>query len=142
MDWPALLDIASHIGAQSPDPSRKNGALILVDGAVVASGYNRLPDGVLDSPARWVRPAKYWYVEHAERDAIYLAVRRGAPLVGATLVCPWAACADCARALIGVGISVLVRDPRRLIDYDPYWTAEIRVGDIMLREAGVQIIDV
>lgn len=141
MDWAALLAQADELARHSEDPSRKNGALIVKDGTIVSSGINRLPDGVVSSPARWVRPAKYHFVEHAERDALYDAARRGITLGGATMVCPWAACADCARAIIALGISVLVRSRTRLMVNDPLWTPQIRAGDAMLHEAGVEVMD-
>jgi dCMP deaminase len=56
---------------------------------------------------RWERPAKYQWVEHAERNAIYNAARMGIPLKGCTAYITLAPCADCTRALIQAGISAV-----------------------------------
>lgn len=93
----------------STDPSTQNGA-VLVDytHAVVARGANHFPVGVRETPERWERPAKYQYVEHAERNSIFDAARRGVGTNGLVMYCPWFACSDCARAIIQAGISEVV----------------------------------
>ena len=78
--------------------------------------------------------------EHAERWAILDAARRGKKLDGCIMVAAWASCHDCARAIIWSGIRVLIR--HSIIQHDsPNWRESCTVGDAMLREAGVEIID-
>lgn len=124
---------ACKLAAHSPDPRTQNGAVVI--GSHSAFGgvaNNAWPLGVWGT---WERPAKYLYVEHAERAAIYQAARYGVPLVGGTMYCTWAACADCARAIISCGIVRLIvlaggETPDR-------WSESVRIGDEMLADAGV-----
>lgn len=127
----------------SPDPSTQNGAL-LVDfnssskGIVVASAVNRFPDGVDFVNERTVAPLKYEYFEHAERNVIYDAAKNGIATHGLTMYCAWAACADCARAIIQSGIAVLVRHDCAGASHGK-WADSIARADGMLQEAGVVV---
>lgn len=127
----------------SPDPSTQNGALLVsASGRVIARGCNRFPAGVAYTTARWERPAKYQFIEHAERVVVYATARLGEPADGATLYCPWFACADCARAIIEAGIVRCVGLPMPLDQTHQRWAASCDAGDDMLREAGVEIVRV
>ena len=137
----AAMESARRLAQYSPDPSRKNGAVLLDrEFRLVSTGINTFPINVESRPERWERPTKYLYVEHAERNAIYEAARHGVCSNYGTLVCLWAACADCARAIIQAGLVRLVRE-RYASSTDDRWNASILAGDEMLREAGVEIID-
>lgn len=60
------------------------------------------------------------------------------------MICPWAACADCARAVVLAGIDVLVRhaiNPDLNGEAQERWRASIADGDTILREGGVRVID-
>ena len=93
----------------SKDPSTKVGAVIVKDRRVISTGYNGPPRGVLDHiPYRNERPEKYFWYEHAERNAIYNAAAFGMALAGATIYCFWMPCHDCARAIIQSGIVEIV----------------------------------
>jgi dCMP deaminase len=56
--------------------------------------------------ARWERPQKYEYVEHAERNAVYNAARIGVSLLGCRAYLNWEPrpCVDCCKAFIQAGI--------------------------------------
>src|ERR1039457_2884604 len=106
----AAMHEAMEAATHSPDPSTQSGAVVmLADGQVVAADYNRFPVGVTESKERWERPLKYRFIEHAERNVIFQAARKGIKTEGATLVCPWSACSDCARAVVEAGFTTLVR---------------------------------
>lgn len=100
----------------SKDDSTRVGALILGRDSyeVRSCGYNGMPRGCDDSnPARLVRPEKYLWFEHAERNAIYNAARVGTALAGGILVSTFFPCQDCARAAVQSGLSgVLTVEPR------------------------------
>ena len=66
-----------RVKKRSKDPSTKTGAVILekYSGALISIGYNDLPEGVEDTDQRRQRPNKYLFTEHAERNAIYSALR-------------------------------------------------------------------
>ena len=135
-----LMRLAYRQAILSPDPSTQNGALLaLPDGTPIAGtgARNQFPEGVIETPERWRRPDKYRWVEHAERGALYAAARRGIRTEGLTLICPWAACADCARAMVMAGVVRLVR--RAVVDEIGRWRESIEVGDTILLEAGVVI---
>jgi dCMP deaminase len=142
---PFYLRGALDFARQSSDPSTQNGAILVTpaygrDGFPIAQGYNTLPTGVRDQSDRWLSPAKYKFVEHAERNAIYEAARLGFATHGAVMFCPWAACSDCARAIIQAGIKVLVRCPSSMPA--EHWAEDILLGDLMMTEAGVRITEV
>ncbi len=133
------LKLAIQIGTWSKDPSRGVGCVIVgSSNQILSSGYNGFARGVNDhEESRNKRPAKYDWTEHAERNAIYNAARTGVALEGATIYLPWFPCAACSRAIVQVGINVLVAI-RPAAD-DPQWADQFEVSEIMLREAGVQI---
>ena len=90
-DEAILLAIARRAAEDSPDRSRKVGAVI-VDalGDIVSVGCNTLPQGVEHSDEFLSRPAKYDWTEHAERNAIFdVAKSLGKSTDGCTMVLPW-----------------------------------------------------
>lgn len=132
---------------ESPDLSTQNGAIIVDQNGslVIGMGVNKLPAGVAVSEKRLQRPDKYLFTEHAERNAIFSAAYNGRRCRNATMFACWAACADCARAIINSGITTLVRHDdatRRATMPGKDWTETINVADVMLMEAGVQILEV
>ena len=107
------LPIAEAVAMLSKDGT-KVGAVILGPNYEVRSlGYNGAPRGCdADEDHRLERPEKYWWMEHAERNAIYNAARVGTPLAGSTLVCTHHPCMDCARAIVQAGVKhVVTRQP-------------------------------
>jgi dCMP deaminase len=137
--------MAYMLAIQSPDPSTQNGAILAAgwdDGPpVMATGScNEFPRGVKYTDARWERPTKYAVIEHAERNAILAAARFGIRTDSLKLVCPWAACADCARAIIQAGISTLITHKQAADQNTPRWTESIAIAFEMLSEAGVEVI--
>ena len=139
-----FLRDAYKVALLSPDPSTQNGA-ILTDacGDVIARSCNRFPYGVNLSDERLERPLKYEMIEHAERNAIFMAARAGCRTLGSVLYCPWAACADCARAIIQAGVYRLVRHKdATLRRAGRNWDGSISIADQMLTEAGVIITDI
>lgn len=144
--WQKELATVYQAAAESPDPSTQNGAVLVhpIAGQVfVTLACNTFPPGVMATDDRLERPAKYAYIEHAERRAIYSAARFGFGTSGLTMVAAWAACADCARAIVQAGIIRLVRHwPPPQDQASARWRASTEMGDIILGECGVEIIDV
>jgi dCMP deaminase len=127
----------------STDPSTQNGAILVNPhtGFIVSHGANHFPRCVKETPERWERPLKYSYVEHAERNCIYLAAQMGVPTNGIIMYCPWFACADCARAIIQAGIAEVVGHDYNQdgsVGSSSRWTDSVEIGDQMLTEAGVK----
>lgn len=142
------MRLAYRQALMSPDPSTQTGAVIINPmGNVIGLGFNGYPNGVHHRDERLVRPLKYQVIEHAERNAIFNAGVAGASCAEATMVALWAACPDCARAIIQSGIT-------RLVTHSYYrdfalastkadrrnWDAEIDIAFVMLEEAGVEVV--
>jgi dCMP deaminase len=132
---------AAYLAAKqySDDPDTQNGAvLVSLDPEKPAiEGANGFPLGMVGTPERLQRPAKYLYIEHAERGVIYEAAALGIPTSGATLYCPWFACVDCARAIIQAGIRRVVGHQDMLDKTPDRWQESIAQANAMLDEAKV-----
>lgn len=120
----------------SDDPKRKVGCVFVRAGEVVCAGANRLSPGVRARPGRLESPGKRVWIEHAERDAVYLAGQTGTSLAGTTCYLPWFPCADCARALIAAGVRELVAKPYGNADAEKWGFREV---EDLLREGGVYV---
>lgn len=148
IDQRAMLVRAYKCALGSPDPRTQNGAVLTLGDLIIAQSCNTLPRGVGNDPARLEPPAKYEFIEHAERNAIYAAARTRGTL-GSTMYCAWAACADCARAIIQAGVYKLVRHHDATVHGSApiaggasHWNDSISTADLMMREAGIEIIDI
>lgn len=140
--WRDLLAAACDFAQRSPDQSTQNAA-VLCNGLTPLQwtwAVNEFPRGVISKDERWERPQKYEWVEHAERNSIFAAAQQGIATAGLTMVCPWAACSDCARAVIQAGITRLVTMRPRQEDTHARWDASISIAMLMLAEAGVEVI--
>lgn len=141
MFWKALLKMAYEKAKESKDPSTQNAALLVNDtGRVLVADINRFPESVITNKERWERPLKYKFVEHAERNVCYISAKQGIKTEGLTMVCPWAACSDCARAIIQSGIIRLVTHQQAHERSPEFWAKEIEIAFAMLKEAGVEIV--
>lgn len=144
------LVMAYQAATQSPDPSTQNGAVIPYTdlGAEfmgrpaerIITACTDFPPGVDQTPDRLVRPLKYQYVEHAERNAVLKAANLGVSLKGLTMYVPWFACSDCARAIICSGIKKLVGHKKMADDTPDRWKESITHAMNMLKEAGVEMV--
>jgi dCMP deaminase len=124
----------------STDPSTQNAAILLPVGTAVQEIFaaNHFPAGVMETETRWERPLKYSFVEHAERNVIYAAAASGVPTRGATMICPWFACADCGRAIIQAGIVEVIGHKLPDMHNDQKWYDSIKLALEMFDEAGVK----
>lgn len=129
---PACNDIiqlraAEAISRLSRDPSRKVGALVLDRDGVAYTGYNYVPDCLVDTVNLMDRDDKLRHTVHAEIAAIR---RAGAKAVGATIyVWPVQPCAACALEIVAAGIVRVVTVPTAAQG----WTGSI------FRRAGVSL---
>ena len=141
MNWDIyFMGMAEYISTKSKDPNTKVGAVIVgPDKEIRSTGYNGMPRGVLEhlNPERYERPEKYFWIEHAERNAIYNAARMGISLKGCTLYhTPMFPCSDCCRGIIQVGI-VEVVSPDMILD--DKWGQEALRSKQMFKEAGIKV---
>lgn len=133
-DETSLLAIARRVAEDSPDRSRKVGAVIIApNGEIISVGCNTLPDGVEHSDEFLSRPAKYDWTEHAERNAIFeVAKSLGKSTEGCSMVLPWFPCAHCARAIVQAGIQRVVAPYPDVTD--PNWGEEFKTALRMLEK--------
>ncbi len=142
--WDArFLRLAHEVSTWSKDRSTQVGAVIVGDDKTPGPyGYNGFPRDVDDDAEdRHQRPTKYRWTEHAERNAIYNAARIGMGLKGCTMYVTHVPCADCARAIVQVGIREVVVDRACLEDqgFNDRWDEDSQVTREMLKEAGVTL---
>jgi dCMP deaminase len=138
-----LLKMAKDIAAWSKDTSTKVGAVITTaDGKPISWGFNGMPMGIDDDiPERHMRPEKYKWMCHAERNAMDLASR--SDLSNCVMFVTLAPCANCAQSIIQRGIRTVVVDADHTVDKVPaHWTEEMTTANQMMIEAGVNIIPV
>src|SRR5271157_1245793 len=78
------LEICKVVSCRSKDPNTQIGCVIVGPNHEIRStGYNSFPRGIRDDvPERLARPAKYLWIEHAERNAICNAARAGTATEG------------------------------------------------------------
>lgn len=139
----AVLKRAAQYATKSPDPSTQNGAVLMAPGRLqIGYGWNDFPPMVGQHNSRWERPQKYQWVEHAERNTIFRAVRGGSNIYNSTLYCMWAACSDCARAIVLCGVGTLVRAKIPEDGSFERWKDSCQYGDRILLESGVTIIEI
>lgn len=135
--------MAYQLASSSSHDKSTNNAAILVcpkSGDLIA-GANQFPVGIDPrDPANHEKPLKYKLMVHAERMAIYGAAIRGYPTHGGTMICPWAACPECAQAIIESGIKRLGTHRDRLMETPERWRADVALGLKMLRDAEVEVV--
>jgi dCMP deaminase len=137
--WLALCELK---GRESPDPKTQVGCIIVgPDGSVRCEACNTYPIGVRDGiRERTESPLKYIWIEHAERNAIYLAARRGISTERCTMIVELTPCVDCARAIIQAGVVQVVINQKRSAEYcGVRYSGEHSTALAMLAEAGIAV---
>lgn len=148
-NWDELyITMCYLVGMRSKDPHTHVGAVIVdTDNVLVSTGYNSLPRGidVGKNSHRLSREndEKYYWIEHAERNAIYNAARRGTQLKSCKLYVPWIPCTDCARGIVQTGISEVIIHQNGQDFYDKNtngkWVESYKKTTTMFQEAGVKM---
>ena len=133
--------LAHTVKIKSKDESTQIGAVIVgKDKEIVSTGYNSFPRGIRDDvKERQQRPEKYYWFEHAERNAIYNAARIGVSTKGTTMYLSCGVpCADCARGIINAGI-VRIFCEKQDITKGIKWADSAERSWEMFDEAGVKV---
>jgi dCMP deaminase len=120
-------DLDTHVGAVIVDEKNR----------VVSLGYNSFVRGINDYVIeRYERPEKYYWMEHAERNAIYNAKR---DLEGCIMYTNGVPCMDCARGIVQVGIKeVIIDEAWGSFDVEK-WDEHAKRTKEMFKEAGVKL---
>lgn len=136
-----FMGLCDEVANWSEDRNFKVGAVIVGPAHEVRStGYNGLPRGVRASDDRRFDRAsgeKFFWFEHAERNAIYNAARMGVALADCTIYVNRFPCADCARAIIQSGIARVIAPAKPA--FDGALDHSFDVAETMLAEAGVPV---
>ena len=129
------LQGAYNVAKNSPDVSTKVGAILVnSDGEIISMSYN---SPLVNLPTNASREDKYKYTSHAEEKAILVAARLGCSTRGATLYCPWAACHDCAKAIVVSGIKEVVAHGDAIDKTPERWADSINAAMRLFEENGV-----
>ncbi len=128
-------DIARAVATRSNCMRRHVGALIVVDNAIIATGYNGTPVGVRNcidggcprcqSEAPTGQGYDACICVHAEQNAIAFAARRGNATSGGRLYSTLRPCFSCAKEIIQAGIREVV--------FDESWTYGDGLEDVYTR---------
>lgn len=134
-----LMEKARLAARHSPNRVRQVGAAIsFVGSSEILAACNTFPDGISDLDWRHEGDGRFVWMEHAERNAIFLAARAGKKLKGATLASTFFPCIDCARAIVQSGITCLATTAP---DYeDPVWGASFERSKTIIEEGGVDLV--
>lgn len=137
------VDMAHELGLKSKDSAQVGCVIVSDSGDLLATGWNHIPDKVEDIDARYTKPAKLFWVEHAERIAIYNAAKAGISLDGATAYInysPESVCTHCIKALIQSGIVRFVGSSRHLNSGNR--RNHSVVNQYMVEEANIELITI
>lgn len=144
MEWiEYFLNIAEQVKLKSKDQSTQIGAVIVgKDKEVLSTGYNSFPRGLDDSlQERQERPEKYFWMEHAERNAIYNAARIGVSLKNSTIyLTSGLPCMDCARGIVNSGIKTVYCKQVCTTKNRDKWDESQKKSLELLKECDVDVI--
>lgn len=137
------IKLAEELGKSCVDPNAQIGCVLVKDDEEISRGWNHVPTGVQQTDERCtMQPAKYFWVEHAERIAVFAAARNGVCTAGATAyvnVTPSSVCTLCVRGLVEAGITRIVGNTEVLITKHKTKTHNI-VNEKMIAEAGIETL--
>jgi len=123
------LKMATEWSSLSCCSRKKVGALIVKDGAIISDGFNGTPKG-FPNECEDANGNTYWYVLHAEANAILKVSKSSQSTDGAVLYVTYSPCKECSKLIIQSGIKRV------------FYNEEYRdiAGLQILREAGVDIL--
>src|SRR3989344_1968007 len=135
-----LLKECYNYSKNSNHSSTHNAALLTNDGKIILKGVNILPPGVKEKKECFEGDNKHLYPNHAERDVIYKAAKKGITTDGLKMIMPWLPCIPCANAVISSGIEKLIVHKQMVERTREGWQEELKNAVQIMQEAGVDII--
>jgi len=121
--------MATEWSALSCCRRKKVGALIVKDGTIISDGFNGTPRG-FSNDCEDANGETYWYVLHAEANAILKVAKSTQNTEGSTLYVTYSPCKDCSKLIIQAGI-------KRVVYREEYRDL---AGVKILKEAGIDVI--
>lgn len=142
LDWDDyFMSMVYLVASKSKDNRAHIGAVIIgSDKEIKSTGYNSFVRGLNDNlPERQEKPEKFYWFEHAERNAIYNATLIGTSLKGCKMYTTGIPCMDCARGIVQSGIlEVIVDEAWDKVNSD-MWVEHSKRTLQMFEETGVKI---
>jgi len=138
IDWDSLyMTMVYLIAMKSKDMNTHVGAVIIGPfNEVRSAGFNGMPMGVNDDIlSRHERPEKYYWMEHAERNAILLSPYS---VRGCKMYTNGIPCMNCARSIVQSGISEVIVDKVWNDNNYNQWIEEAKRTRVMFKEAGIK----
>ncbi len=138
-----LLQSAYRCALNSNDKNTTLGALLVSESTILVRAFNSMPRAMEHISSNHARPRKYKITEHAERAVIYKAALLGIRTQGLTMICPLAACSDCARAIVLAGIHKVIVHKQAMVRLPDRWNSDCAIGLEILRvgEIDFEIFD-
>lgn len=132
---------AYRYARESTDDSTQTGAILVDKGrGVVAHACNKLAGGDTIASFGYSDDKKWKYRNtiHAESGVILSAAARGYRVSGLTLVAPWAPCCECAKCIVGAGISEVIVHKECMALTPERWQEDIAEAIKILGRCGVR----
>ena len=106
MTWDEYyINMLEVVSLKSKDTTKTSAIIVGPNNEIRSTGYNGPPRGFNDADkTKFVKPEKYYWVEHAERNAIYNAARNGTSIDNCIIFASHFPCIDCARGIVNSGI--------------------------------------
>ena len=142
VEWDDLfMTMVYLVAAKSKDQRSHIGAVVVgPDNEMRSTGYNSFVRGLNDDvPERQKKPEKFFWFEHAERNAIYNATLIGASLKDCRMYTNGIPCMDCARGVVQSGIGEVIVDGNWDKDNSERWGEHARRSLEMFKETGVGV---
>ena len=124
----AYMRIAKEWAKLSYSKRKQVGAIIVKDRMIISDGYNGTPTG-FDNNCEDEQGNTYWYVLHAEANAILKVAASTQSCQGATLYITMSPCKECSKLIHQSGI-------KRVVYNEVYRDDQ---GLIFLEKAGVEL---
>jgi len=105
-----FMGVAVAVAARATCPRRSVGAVLVVDGRIVSSGYNGSPRGLPHCDVHGCEMVNGHCVSavHAEANCLLQAAEHGASTRGATLYTTASPCRGCMSLIINAGVKCVV----------------------------------
>lgn len=138
-DW-KWIEIAGEVALLSKDPYRQVGCVLVKDGEMISSGFNKLPFSTFEDSFRLRNQSlKNLSIIHAEMAAINNAARTGFSVAGATAFVTCHPCGSCASILIDVGVRRVVC-PGFSQTYSGKWLESFKLASNDLYAANIPVL--
>lgn len=127
----AYLRMAIEWAQLSHCKRKQVGALLVKEGMIISDGYNGTPTG-FENACEDDLGDTFWYVLHAEANAIMKVARSNNSARNSTLYITLSPCKECSKLILQAGI-------KRLVFMIQYKDSS---GVDFLREAGLEIVQI